>query len=296
MSDAPVDPVGGLARIGVMLEMIKFQHTVFALPFAVMSAALATADRGSIPWRCYLWILVAMVAARSAAMAFNRLVDREIDARNPRTSQRALPQGILTPRQVGVFTAGCVAVFILASYELNPLTFALSPLALAVILGYSYTKRFTWSSHWVLGLALGIAPVGAWIAITGRFAVAPILLAGAVICWTAGFDIIYSCQDVEFDRESGLSSLPQRFGVLRSLRISSLLHSLMVVSLVGVLRVASLGPVFGVGLMCASGLLVFEHRIVRPDDLSRLDAAFFTTNSLVSIVLTLFLLIDLALR
>jgi len=285
-----------LTRIGILLEMIKFQHTVFALPFAAMSAALAVRCAGGAPITTYLWIVVAMVAARSAAMAFNRLVDREIDAANPRTAARALPLGLVTPRQVGIFTGVCAGIFFIAARALNPLAFALAPLALVIILGYSFTKRFTFYSHWVLGLALAIAPVGAWIAVAGSFALPPILLAVAVACWTAGFDIIYSCQDTEFDANTGLHSVPQQFGVSRALQISSLCHAGMVACLVLLMQAAGLGPVFGFGVVCTAVLLVYEHRLVQPDDLSRVDAAFFTTNGLISLGLMICLLLDLAIR
>ncbi|MDQ2730336.1 MAG: putative 4-hydroxybenzoate polyprenyltransferase [Armatimonadota bacterium] len=295
MNDNPDPSPSWFSRLGVILEMIKFQHTVFALPFAVMSAALATSRTPDVsPW-VYFWILVAMVGARSSAMAFNRLVDREIDAENPRTAQRALPLGLVTPAQTALFTAGSALLFLFAAYRLNGLAFALSPVALLIILGYSYTKRFTWASHWVLGFALAIAPVGAWIAVTGQFAVPPLLLAAAVACWTAGFDIIYSCQDVDFDSEKNLFSVPRRFGVARALQLSSLFHAIMVLCLAILIPAASLGWVYGAGVAAAAGLLVYEHSLVKPGDLSRVDAAFFTTNGLVSIGLMVFLLADVGL-
>jgi 4-hydroxybenzoate polyprenyltransferase len=276
-----------------MLEMIKFQHTIFAMPFAIMSAALASTHLHGIPWRSYFWILVAMVSARSAAMAFNRLVDQDIDSLNPRTLSRALPRGLLTRGQVGWFTLISSVVFILAAYNLNTLAFALSPVALAVVLGYSFTKRVTWLSHPVLGLALGIAPVGAWVAVTGRIELPPILLSLAVLAWTAGFDIIYACQDVAFDVEHRIHSIPQRFGVARALQVSSLLHVFVVLCLAALASAASLGAIYLAGLVVVAVLLFYEHRLVRPDDLSRIDAAFFTTNGLVSIGLMVFLLLDL---
>jgi len=283
-------------RASVMLEMIKFQHTVFALPFAVMSAALATAANGSLAWRPYFWIVVSMVTARSAAMAFNRLVDRDIDRNNPRTARRALPLGLVTPTQVALFTMACAGLFLFAAYQLNHLAFILSPVALTVVLGYSFTKRFTWLSHWVLGFALAIAPVGAWIAIAGAFAPAPLLLAAAVALWTAGFDIIYSCQDAEFDRRTGLHSAPQRFGLGRALQLSSLCHLLMVACLAALAWAAPLGMIYGTGVVGTAILLVYEHRLVRPNDLSRVDAAFFTANGLISLGLMVFTVVDLALR
>jgi 4-hydroxybenzoate polyprenyltransferase len=284
---------GWRGRLAVMLEMIKFQHTIFAMPFAIMSAALASTHLHGIPWRSYFWILVAMVSARSAAMAFNRLVDQDIDSLNPRTLSRALPRGLLTRGQVGWFTLISSVVFILAAYNLNTLAFALSPVALAVVLGYSFTKRVTWLSHPVLGLALGIAPVGAWVAVTGRIELPPILLSLAVLAWTAGFDIIYACQDVAFDVEHRIHSIPQRFGVARALQVSSLLHVFVVLCLAALASAASLGAIYLAGLVVVAVLLFYEHRLVRPDDLSRIDAAFFTTNGLVSIGLMVFLLLDL---
>jgi 4-hydroxybenzoate polyprenyltransferase len=282
-------------RIAVMLEMIKFQHTLFALPFAIMSAALATARSARAPWSAYFWILVAMVTARSAAMAFNRLVDHRIDAENPRTAQRALPLGLVTPQQVFLFTLACIVLFLAAAWQLNRLAFSLAPVALVVIFLYSYTKRFTWASHWVLGFALAIAPVGAWIAVAGRLGVPSLLLAGAVTTWTAGFDIIYSCQDYEFDSRKGLHSVPQRFGIERALQFSSLCHVAMVACLAALVPLATLGPVFSLGVGLTALMLVYEHRLVRPTDLSRVDAAFFTTNGLISLGLMLFLLADLVL-
>ena len=283
-------------RLGVVLEMIKFQHTFFALPFAAMSAALAAAQRSEIPWGAYGWILVAMVSARSSAMAFNRLVDRDIDRLNPRTSRRALPLGLVTSRQVALFTLVCALVFMGSAYALNPLAFRLSPLALAIILGYSYTKRFTWLSHWVLGISLAIAPVGAWIAIAGTIGAPSIVLAVAVTLWTAGFDMIYACQDVDFDRQNQLHSVPKKFGVESALRLSSALHVLTVVCLATLIPLGALGFIYALGIAGTALLLIYEHRLVRPDDLSRVDAAFFTTNAAVSLGLMTFMIADLAFR
>lgn len=275
----------------MLLDLIKFQHTVFALPFAVWSAFVAA--RG-VPadWQIG-WILVAMVGARSAAMAFNRLADERFDAANPRTAQRHLPRKLISRRQVWAFTIASAALFVWAAYSLNPLTFALSPVALAIILGYSYSKRFTSLSHFWLGLSLAIAPVGAWIAVTGSFAVPPLWLALAVFLWTAGFDIIYSCQDYRFDVEAGLKSIPGRIGVSGALRVSALLHLFMILALGAFLFSAHLGWVCWGGLLAVTGLLAYEHWLVRPEDLQRVNTAFFTVNAIVSFGLMSAGLLDL---
>jgi len=224
--------------------------------------------------RHLLWIVVAMVAARSAAMGFNRLVDRAIDARNPRTAGRELPRGVLSAREVVLFVAISTAAFVLAAAMLNPLCLALSPLALAIVFGYSYTKRFTAASHLVLGLSLSVAPVGAWLAITGRFHPVPLAQAGAVVLWVAGFDTIYACQDAEFDRTAGLHSIPARLGVPRALALSKAMHVLAVALLASVFWLAPLHPVYLAGVAVVGGLIAWEHTLVRPDDLSRVMQAF----------------------
>lgn len=279
-----------LRQIGVILEMIKFEHTVFALPFALLSALLAA--RGMPEWRTLGWILVAMVGARSAAMAFNRIADLHYDALNPRTANRALPRGILTVGQVMAFTVASAGVFVLAAWQLNPLCFALSPVALLWILGYSYTKRFTALSHLWLGLGLGIAPVGAWLAVRGQFDLVPILLSLAVMLWTAGFDIIYSLQDVEFDRRVGLRSLPQTVGEAPALRLSRLMHVGMVALLVGVGQLADLHGGYYAGVAVAALLIAYEQSLVKPNDLSRVNLAFFTLNGWVSVLLFVFTVVD----
>jgi 4-hydroxybenzoate polyprenyltransferase len=277
-------------QVVIILEMIKFEHTVFALPFALLSALLAA--RGLPEWRTLSWILVAMVGARSAAMAFNRIADLHYDALNPRTANRALPRGILSVGQVALFTAVSAAVFVLAAWQLNPLCFALSPVALLWILGYSYTKRFTALSHLWLGLSLGIAPVGAWLAVQGRFDIVPILLSLAVMLWTAGFDIIYSLQDVEFDRRVGLRSLPQTIGEARALWLSRLMHVGMVVLLVAVGQIARLHWGYYAGVAVAAALITYEQSLVKPNDLSRVNLAFFTLNGWVSVLLLAFTVVD----
>ena len=262
-------------------RMIKFSHSVFALPFALTAAAMAAGGR--VPWRELPWIVVAMVGARSAAMGFNRLADHAIDARNPRTAGRELPQGRLSRVEVWAFVALSAAALVGAAAMLNPLCLVLSPVALAVVFGYSYTKRFTSLSHLVLGLALSIAPVGAWLAIRGRFEAAPVVLALAVMAWVAGFDTIYSCQDVEFDRREGLRSIPARLGVARALAVARVLHVLAVALLAALYALVPLHPVYLAGVLGVAGLLAYEHSLVSADDLSRIDAAFFTVNGWISV-------------
>jgi 4-hydroxybenzoate polyprenyltransferase len=274
-----------VARQGrVLLEMIKFEHTLFALPFAFMGMLLAAG--GWPPWRTVGWIAVAMVGARSAAMAWNRLVDRRIDAANPRTAGRALPAGQLTPASVAAFVAVSAALLVMAAWQLNPLALALSPVALAVLLLYSYTKRFTWASHLVLGLALAGAPLGAWIAVRGDVGAPPLVLAGAVLLWVAGFDILYALQDVDFDRRTGLFSVPARFGVRAALWLSALLHAAMLLLLAWLPRLydpPGLGWAYWVGWAGCLALISYQHAVVRPGDLSRLDAAFFQANGALSV-------------
>jgi 4-hydroxybenzoate polyprenyltransferase len=273
-----------LRSLKITLEMIKIEHTLFALPFALLGTVLAA--RGLPTLYQLAWITAAMVGARSAAMAFNRLADRAIDAANPRTSMRALPAGLLSPQFVAAFTVASSALFFLAALMLNRLTLLLSPVALASVLLYSYTKRFTSLSHLVLGWCLSIAPTGAWVAVRGAIdSPVPLLLSLAVMLWTAGFDIIYACQDYEFDLRAGLHSIPQRFGVARALVVARLLHACMFAALIAVYALTGLHWVGLIGLMATGALLVYQHSIVRADDLSRLNAAFFTTNAFVSVIL-----------
>lgn len=268
------------------MEMVKIQHTVFALPFALMSA-LAAAN-GQIPFETLFWILVAMVGARSSAMTFNRIVDRRIDAINPRTANRAVATGEISVASAFATLLIATGFFILAAAMLNRLALLLSPVALIVIWGYSLTKRFTQWSHLFLGLSLGIAPVGAWIAVRGEIGWPSVWLAAAVLTWVAGFDIIYSLQDIEFDRKQGLHSIPARVGPGRALMISALLHVLSVVFLSMFGYTAGLNAVYWIGVVVAAGLLWWEHTLVQPDDITRVDAAFFTVNGYVSIGLFLF--------
>jgi 4-hydroxybenzoate polyprenyltransferase len=271
-----------LRSLSTVLEMIKFEHTLFALPFAFLGMVLAAGGWPS--WMTVLWIVVAMIGARSAAMGFNRLVDRKIDAANPRTAKRALPAGLVTPRWVALFVAASAAVLILAAWELNRLTFYFSPVALAILFLYSYTKRFTWASHLVLGLSLAGAPLGAWIAVRGAFAATPVLLAACVLLWVAGFDVLYALQDLDFDRKSGLFSVPARFGVAGSLWISAILHAVMLGLLALLPRLyPGLGAGFWTGWAGCLALIGWQHWVVRPNDLTRLNAAFFTANGALSV-------------
>lgn len=266
------------------LEMIKIEHTLFALPFAFLGAVLAA--NGLPALRQILWIIVAMVGARSAAMAFNRIADRSFDARNPRTATRALPAGLLSVGFVWAFTIISAAIFLFAAAMLNRLTLLLAPVALASVLLYSLTKRWTQFSHIVLGWCLAIAPTGAWIAVRGEFGSAiPLLLSLVVLLWTAGFDILYACQDYDFDRREGLRSIPARVGIARALWIARSLHAGAFLALVWLYVITGLGPLAFAGVIATGALLVYQHRLVRADDLGRLNAAFFTTNAFVSVIL-----------
>ncbi len=280
-----------LAKLKTVLEMIKFEHSVFALPFALTGAMLAVRESG-LPWATtagkFGWIVLAMVAARSAAMAFNRVSDADIDSLNPRTRVRAIPAGLVTKSFTWGFIVFWSGVLVLAAYMLNPLCFKLSPVALAVVLGYSYTKRITALSHLVLGFALGIAPAAAWIAVRGTLDPRILLLTAAVMFWTAGFDIIYSCQDREFDAGTGLHSVPRALGVKNALLVSRLLHVAMVLLLVWLSQSFGLGLLSWVGIGVVAALLLYEHSLVKPHDLSRVNAAFFTVNGFVSVLFFLF--------
>ncbi len=278
----------------VTLEMIKWEHSIFALPFALCGAMLAASGLPSA--HQLLWIVVAMVSARSAAMAFNRLADVSIDAANPRTRTRALPAGHLSLTFVATFVIVSCAIFILAASQLNRLTFGLSPVALAVLLLYSYTKRFTRWSHLVLGFALGIAPAAAWIAVRGSLDPRILLLTAAVTFWVGGFDILYACQDFDFDRDAGLHSIPRHVGVRRALWIARLFHLIMLLLLVALLPAFALGKLAWAGVLAVTMLLLYEHSLVKSDDLSRLNAAFFTMNGVISVVFAAFVGADILLR
>jgi len=275
-----------LTNIRTTLEMIKIEHTLFALPFAFLGAVLAA--RG-IPtaWQI-VWITVAMVGARSTAMAFNRIADKDYDARNPRTKMRAIPAGTLSVTFVVGFTLLAAAIFFVAAAMLNRLTLVLSPLALASVVLYSYTKRWTLLSHLILGWCLAIAPTGAWIAVRGTIdSPIPLLLSLVVMLWTAGFDVLYACQDHDFDRREGLYSIPASFGIARSLWIARTLHAGAFAALVALYFITNLGILALIGLVATGALLIYQHTLVRANDLSRLNAAFFTTNAFVSVILLL---------
>jgi len=283
-----------LHNLRLTLEMIKWEHSVFALPFALCGAMLAANGLPAI--HQLAWIIVAMVAARSAAMAFNRLADTSMDAANPRTRTRALPAKELTPQFVSSFVVVSCAIFVIAASQLNRLALLLSPMALAVVLLYSYTKRFTRWSHLVLGLALGIAPAAAWIAVRGTLDPRILLLAAAVTFWVGGFDVLYSCQDYDFDRRVGLHSVPRYCGIARALWIARLFHLLMLLFLVALVFAFGLGKLAVAGIVVVSLLLLYEHSLVSAEDLSRLNAAFFTMNGVISVLFFFFIAGDLLLR
>jgi 4-hydroxybenzoate polyprenyltransferase len=283
-------------KIRSYASLVRFSHTVFALPFAFASLVLAWPNHPTT-LRTVLWILVAMVGARTAAMGFNRLADRKFDALNPRTRGWELPKGTVKTWEAGLLTIVASIIFVFAAYQLNWTCFVLSPVALAVIFFYSLTKRFTWASHLFLGVALSLAPIGAWLAVAGwpidlQEFVIPLCLGLAVIFWLAGFDVIYSLQDREFDRAHGLHSIPVRFGIARALRLSTLFHVCTVVFLILVGIASNLGVIYWVGCLAVSLILMWEHRIVRPDDLSRINRAFFDFNAYVSIGYFLITLAD----
>ena len=282
-----------LKNIRLTLEMIKWEHSVFALPFALCGAMLAASGHPSL--HQVLWIIIAMVGARSAAMAFNRLADAEIDRLNPRTASRALPAGRLSRSFVTLFVMASSGVLILSAWELNRLAFYLSPLALAIVFFYSFTKRFTSWSHLVLGFALGIAPAAAWIAIRGSLDPRILLLTAAVTCWVAGFDVLYACQDFDFDREHGLYSIPRHFGIERALMVARCLHLVMLLLLTSVVIAFGLRNIAVAGVAAVALLLLYEHSLVRANDLSKLNAAFFTMNGVISMVFFFFVAGDLVL-
>jgi 4-hydroxybenzoate polyprenyltransferase len=286
--------VAVLRNLRVTLEMIKWEHSVFVLPFALCGAMLAA--NGIPGGHALAWIIVAMVSARSAAMAFNRVADASIDAANPRTQTRALPAGTLTHGFVAAFVIVSCAIFLLAASQLNRLTLLLAPVALGVVLLYSYTKRFTRWSHLVLGFAMGIAPSAAWIAVRGSLDPRILLLTAAVTFWGAGFDVLYACQDYDFDRSSGLHSIPRHFGIGRSLWIARGFHLAMLLLLVSVVAVFGLGKLAIAGVAVVALLLLYEHSLVSADDLSKLNAAFFTMNGVISVMFFLFVAGDLLWR
>lgn len=281
-----------LERIGAILADIKLAHTIFALPFALLAAHLGFLAEGGYRWDLLVYVLLCMVFARSAAMGFNRWLDRDIDARNPRTVTRSIPAGQVNPNLMLGFTIGNALAFWAVTWFINPLAFWLAPVALAVVLGYSTAKRYTSLAHLWLGSALAIAPMGAWIAVTGRFDLAPLWLVLAVMTWVGGFDVLYSCQDVEFDASEQLHSIPRRFGISKALLISSCLHVVTIFALGAFGWAMDLGMIYRITVGLIAVLLAWEHVIVTPTDLSRINVAFFTLNGLVSVALYVGVLID----
>lgn len=271
-----------MKTVRYFLEAIKVEHTIFALPFAYLGMVLAA--RGWPGWHVFLWITVAMVAARTTAMGANRLIDRHVDARNPRTAGRHLPRGLLTPGALAGACTVSAAVFFVAAWQLDPLCLALAPLALVFLVGYSYTKYFTWTSHWILGFTDGAAAAGAWIAVRGRMEAPAWLLWLAVTVWIAGFDLLYACQDAEFDRRERLHAVPARFGIPAALRLARVCHALTAVALAAVGWSLGLGVAYWVGWLIVVGLLAYEHSLVSADDLSHLDVAFFSVNGYISVI------------
>jgi 4-hydroxybenzoate polyprenyltransferase len=279
-----------MGKTKIYLEMIKFQHSIFALPFAYLGAFLSEMKVPGLS--DIFWITIAMIGARSFAMALNRLIDIEVDRRNPRTADRALPKGLLSVSNVLLFSVLSLGVFLLAVFQLAPVCRYLWPIVVIPFVLYPYTKRFTWFSHFVLGLCLGLAPVGAWIAITNSFTPEPFLIGAAVLCWVAGFDILYAIQDIDFDRRHGLHSIPARFGIETSLTLTKLLHIASILLLLGVGLRLGLGLFYYVGLLIAAGLLAYENSLVKPNDLSRLNIAFFTMNGVISLIMFCFVAIE----
>ncbi|NTW98611.1 MAG: 4-hydroxybenzoate octaprenyltransferase [Geobacteraceae bacterium] len=281
-------------RIGIFMEMIKFAHTIFALPFAFTGALLAAGGFPSIHQT--LWIILAMVGARTAAMAMNRLIDAEIDARNPRTAVRAIPAGLISKGLTFIFIIASTTLLLFSAYMLNPLCLKLSPIALAFLLLYSYCKRFTSLAHVVLGICLAAAPIGAWVAIRGTIDAPALILGGVVLFWVAGFDILYALQDLDFDRAAGLHSIPVLLGVNGSLRAARIFHLIMIALLFTLYSLMGLGPIFLAGIMVTTAMLLYEHWLLKDGNLDKLDAAFFNMNGYISIAIVLFTAADILAR
>ncbi len=280
-----------ISRVITFGRMIKFSHTLFAMPFALTSVVLASFYDKVTAYKL-VWILVAMIGARSAAMGFNRIADKKFDAKNPRTRNRELPTKKISIGEASAFVAVSSFVLVLAAHQLNPLCFYLSPVALLVVFFYSFTKRFTWLSHLFLGIGMGLAPVGAWLGIAGSISIAPVLLGLTVVAWGAGFDIIYACQDLNYDDEAGLFSIPKIFGPARALGVSSALHFVAFALLVSLRFVLPLGNLYAFGLLVIGVILIRQHKMVKPDDFSKLDFAFFNMNAYLSVGLFIFTLVD----
>lgn len=284
-----------MSKVRIFLEMIKFEHTLFALPFAFVGAILGavTVEKRLPDWSECGWILLAMVGARTAAMGLNRLIDRAIDERNPRTAMRAIPAGLLKSKDVIIYIIISFILLFWAAAQLNSLAVKLLPLTVFFLVIYSYTKRFTWACHLVLGLTIGLAPLGGWVAVTGGMTWTAIILYITVALWTAGFDTIYACQDVEIDRKEGLYSIPARFGIARALGIARMLHALTAAGFALLLIMTDLSWWYFAGTIISAAILLYEHRLVKPNDLSKLNAAFFTMNGVLSAVIFVFTFIDL---
>ncbi|OBZ18785.1 4-hydroxybenzoate octaprenyltransferase [Bacillus sp. FJAT-27264] len=285
-------------KIGIFLQMIKFEHTVFALPFAFMGALLGSVVMfGTLPsWAQIGWVVVAMFGARSAAMGLNRLIDRVSDAKNPRTAGRAIPAGLLKIGEVVIFIAFSFFLLFWAAFKLNPLSMKLLPIAVFLLVFYSFTKRFTWACHLILGLTVALAPLGGWVAVTGTVDLTSMVFYFTIVFWLAGFDVIYACQDVEFDTKEGLHSIPVRFGVGKALVIARVFHILTSVGFITLFFMTDLSWWYAAGMIIAYIILFYEHYIVTPNDLSRLQTAFFTMNGVLSIVVFSFTLIDLVVQ
>ncbi|MGR3177367.1 MAG: UbiA-like polyprenyltransferase [Candidatus Anammoxibacter sp.] len=280
-----------IRKISAILELIKFSHTIFSIPFVIMSAFIAAS--GLPATRQIIIIIFAVIMARSCAMAFNRLVDVKYDEQNSRTSYRVSYQKFIGKTYLWIFFIVCTLLFVCLSWMLNMLSLIMAPIALLVLLGYSFTKRFTNASHFVLGAALGLAPIGAWVGITGELALPPFILGLAVLLWTAGFDVIYACQDYEHDKAMDLFSIPKRFGIKTALKISWVLHLLTVVLLFMLIYYTDLGFIYAAGVCGVAGLLLYEHTLVKPDDLSKINIAFFNVNGMISIGLMVVTIIDI---
>lgn len=279
-----------LDRAVLYLRMIKISHSVFALPFAFTGAILAASGIPTL--QQIFWILTAMIGARSGAMGLNRIIDRDIDKLNPRTKGREIPSGKIRVFDAVLFTFISFAILVFAAYQLNPLCLKLSPVAIAILFLYSYTKRFTWMSHFFLGLAISGAPLGAWIAVSGTFDLEIIPLCIGIIFWLAGFDVLYALQDIDFDKKHGLYSIPRRFGIEKSLIMSRLFHSVTILMLIATGLIFHLGFAYWIGILLVTGLLIYEHSLIKPDDISKLDMAFFNMNGYISITVFIFTLMS----
>jgi 4-hydroxybenzoate polyprenyltransferase len=287
-----------LKKFKVFLEMIKFEHTLFALPFAYMGAILGSMVlNNALPnWAQIGWITIAMVGARSAAMGLNRVIDKVIDAKNPRTAGRAIPAGLLSSKEVLLFIVISLVLLFIATSQLNKLCMELLPIAVFFLVIYSYTKRFTWACHLILGLTIALAPLGGWVAVTGKIDIVSLIFYFTVAFWTAGFDVIYACQDIDFDRKEGLYSIPSRFGIPRALFLAKLFHVLTALGFMSIYFLTELSWVYFAGIIVAYIILIYEHRLVSPKDLSKLNTAFFTMNGVLSVLMFTFTFIDLAVR